>query len=417
MEQHGNRSTFNIETVLRKNVVDSEYWRNTCAKLQTWEEVVDQIFYDVTHVEPWMSGNARGASSAFGLLYRLCQLQPSEDQVDALLTHEDSPYIRAVGFLYLRYVGDPKQLWAWLRPHVQDAEEIYPSGDTGSAVTIGDYVRDVFLEQYYFETIFPRVPKPVNDEWVGNLRGMGLPAKALGNGGQGGADRRGLDEPNKRPASVKASLSVAFGQRAPNRATAREEGRGLGAGMKNVYNGTREDRPCSRSVADKRPAEAAPLAQQRETQRDNKRQRSRDTSYNRNARLPSGHATDAARRADSDRHQSSRQLESHRSNHSERSRGERGTCSDRDRNRSHRDSRHQNRSHSSSQEQRGHRDRSPDANMGRQMFVEGSAADAADAKLQKVKTAFGSSPVRNHQRREAAKLEAEEVHRVRDSRR
>ena len=99
MEQHGNRSTYNIETVLRKNIVDSEYWRNTCAKLQTWEEVVDQIFYDVIHVEPWMSGNARGASSAFGLLYRLCQLQPSEEQVDALLTHEDSPYIRAVGRL------------------------------------------------------------------------------------------------------------------------------------------------------------------------------------------------------------------------------------------------------------------------------------------------------------------------------
>ncbi len=101
MEQHGNRSTYNIETVLRKNIVDSEYWRNTCAKLQTWEEVVDQIFYDVIHVEPWMSGNARGASSAFGLLYRLCQLQPSEEQVDALLTHEDSPYIRAVGRLVL----------------------------------------------------------------------------------------------------------------------------------------------------------------------------------------------------------------------------------------------------------------------------------------------------------------------------
>ena len=101
MEQHGNRSTYNIETVLRKNIVDSEYWRNTCAKLQTWEEVVDQIFYDVIHVEPWMSGNARGASSAFGLLYRLCQLQPSEEQVDALLTHEDSPYIRAVGRLSL----------------------------------------------------------------------------------------------------------------------------------------------------------------------------------------------------------------------------------------------------------------------------------------------------------------------------
>ena len=45
---------------------------------------------------------------------------------------------------------------------------------------------------------------------------------AQGNAGQGGPDRRGVDEGNKRPASVKASLSVAFGQRAPNRAGARE---------------------------------------------------------------------------------------------------------------------------------------------------------------------------------------------------
>ena len=44
-----------------------------------------------------MSGNARGASSAFCLLFRLAQLQPSEDQVQELLDHGDSPYIRAVG--------------------------------------------------------------------------------------------------------------------------------------------------------------------------------------------------------------------------------------------------------------------------------------------------------------------------------
>ena len=42
---------------------------------------------------------------------------------------------------------------------------------------------------------------------------------------------------------VQASLSVAFGQRAPNRATAREEGRGLGAGMK----GTLGTGPSTRS--------------------------------------------------------------------------------------------------------------------------------------------------------------------------
>lgn len=56
-----------------------------------------------------------------------------------------------------------------------------------------------------------------------SLRSMGLPSAPKGNGGQGGSDRRGSDEPNRRPASVKASLSVAFGQRAPNRAGTKED--------------------------------------------------------------------------------------------------------------------------------------------------------------------------------------------------
>jgi PRP38 family len=99
MEQHGNTSTYNFETVLRKNVVDSEYYRKTCMKLQTVEDLIDQVYYDVFDVEPWMSGNARGASSAFCLLYRLGQLKPMEEQIQAFLDHTDSPYIRAVSYL------------------------------------------------------------------------------------------------------------------------------------------------------------------------------------------------------------------------------------------------------------------------------------------------------------------------------
>jgi PRP38 family len=56
-----------------------------------------QVYYKVDNVEPWMSGNARGATSAFCLLVRLGQLKPTDEQVQQLLDHTDSPYIRAVG--------------------------------------------------------------------------------------------------------------------------------------------------------------------------------------------------------------------------------------------------------------------------------------------------------------------------------
>ena len=70
MEQYGNTATYNMESVLRKNIVDSEYYRDTCLKLTSWAQVVDEIYYSVADVEPWMSGNARGASTAFCLLHR-----------------------------------------------------------------------------------------------------------------------------------------------------------------------------------------------------------------------------------------------------------------------------------------------------------------------------------------------------------
>ena len=82
--------------------------------------------------------------------------------------------------------------------------------------------RRLLSSQYYFETIFPRIPKKVEDDIQAALRSRGLPTKGKGNGGCGGANRRGGDEGNRRPASVKASLSVAFGQRAPNRAGTRK---------------------------------------------------------------------------------------------------------------------------------------------------------------------------------------------------
>lgn len=43
MEQYGNTTTFNIESVLHKNIKDGEYFNKTCVKLTTFEELVDEV--------------------------------------------------------------------------------------------------------------------------------------------------------------------------------------------------------------------------------------------------------------------------------------------------------------------------------------------------------------------------------------
>eukprot|EP00898_Chlorokybus_atmophyticus_P001174 jgi/Chlat1/2057/Chrsp17S02528 len=221
MDIYGNPSTFNVESVLKANILESDYYRDIFARLKTFNEAVDEIYNQVEHVEPWMSGNCRGPSTAFCILYRMFTMRLNEGQIRTLLDHGDSPFIRATGFLYLRYVCDPKKLWGWYKPYMQDPEEIQPSPHARST-TIGVYARDLLLDQYYFETLFPRIPVLVVREITTTLESLGLPTKALGGGGTGAASRRGTEEPIRRPPSVKAALSVSMGQRAPHRSNAVE---------------------------------------------------------------------------------------------------------------------------------------------------------------------------------------------------
>ena len=96
MEIYGNPTTFNVENVLRQNITACDYYRNDCLRLASWQDVVDEIYGAVDHVEPWLGGNARGPSTAFCLLYRLFTMRMSADEITATLNHADSPYIRAV---------------------------------------------------------------------------------------------------------------------------------------------------------------------------------------------------------------------------------------------------------------------------------------------------------------------------------
>ncbi|KAJ6766763.1 PRP38 FAMILY PROTEIN [Salix purpurea] len=96
----------------------------------------------------------------------------------------------------------------------------FSPGSSGRKTTMGIYVRDLLLGQYYFDTLFPRIPVPVLRQIISNLEKMKLPTKISGATGDG--NRHGSDDTARRPPSVKAALSVSFGQRAPHRASTRD---------------------------------------------------------------------------------------------------------------------------------------------------------------------------------------------------
>ncbi|KAK3012934.1 hypothetical protein RJ639_009568 [Escallonia herrerae] len=220
-----------LEKVLCMNILSSDYFKELY-RLKTYHDVIDEIYNQVDHVEPWMTGNCRGPSTAFCLLYKFFTMKLTVKQMHGLLQHQDSPYIRAIGFLYLRYAADAKTLWGWFEPYIKDEEELFicvlkfvlpasgiRSWINGRMTTMGVYLRDLLLGQYYFDTLFPRIPVPVMRSIVANLEKMKLPTK---HSGVTGDTTRGSDDTARRPPSVKAALSVSFGQRAPHRASTRD---------------------------------------------------------------------------------------------------------------------------------------------------------------------------------------------------
>jgi pre-mRNA-splicing factor 38B len=93
-----------------------------------------------------------------------------------LLNHVDSPYIRGIGFLYLRFAGEPKTIWKWIDPYLYDDEPITVTATVNknktqrnrqqqNETTIGDFVRRLFSsERDYYGTMLPRIPIQVERE-------------------------------------------------------------------------------------------------------------------------------------------------------------------------------------------------------------------------------------------------------------
>eukprot|EP01121_Diplochlamys_sp_Union-15-3_P021071 TRINITY_DN841_c0_g1_i1.p1 TRINITY_DN841_c0_g1~~TRINITY_DN841_c0_g1_i1.p1 ORF type:complete len:245 (-),score=37.22 TRINITY_DN841_c0_g1_i1:21-755(-) len=76
-----------------------------------------------------------------------------------LLTHADSPYIRGIGFLYLRLTCPPQKLWDWFHPYLDDEEEIILK-QKGRPMAMGKFVKSLITDQKFFSILFPRIPVP-----------------------------------------------------------------------------------------------------------------------------------------------------------------------------------------------------------------------------------------------------------------
>ncbi|CAL2044164.1 unnamed protein product [Caenorhabditis brenneri] len=178
----GNQVTMNLNTLVLENIRESYYYKNNLVEIDSFQTLVEQIFYQVKHLEPWekgtrrlqgmtgMCGGVRGVgaggvvSSAYCLLFRLFNLRISRKQLISMLNSRQSVYIRGIGFMYIRYTQPPADLWYWLEPYLDDDSEIDPRSGGGDLMSFGQMVRTMINKLDWYGTLFPRIPVPIQKE-------------------------------------------------------------------------------------------------------------------------------------------------------------------------------------------------------------------------------------------------------------
>ncbi|KAK0083720.1 hypothetical protein PV325_008318 [Microctonus aethiopoides] len=178
----GNERTMNLNPLILTNILSSHYFKVNLYELKTYHEVIDEIYYKVSHLEPWekgsrktagqtgMCGGVRGVgaggivSTAYCLLYKLFTLRLTRKQLNGLINHPDSPYIRALGFMYIRYTQPPADLFSWYDEYLEDAEELDVKAGGGQVMKMGDILKQFLTKLEWFSTLFPRIPVPIQKD-------------------------------------------------------------------------------------------------------------------------------------------------------------------------------------------------------------------------------------------------------------
>ncbi|VDM97196.1 unnamed protein product [Thelazia callipaeda] len=169
----------NLNALVLENIIQCTYYKNYLSDTTGFQQLTEEIYYNVKHLEPWergtrktqgmtgMCGGVRGVgaggvvSTAFCLLYKLFTIRLTRKQLVSMINNRDSPYIRGIGFMYIRFCQPPQDLWAWMEPYLDDEEQIDPRSGTGDMMAMAQVVKMMLTKLDWYGTLFPRIPVPI----------------------------------------------------------------------------------------------------------------------------------------------------------------------------------------------------------------------------------------------------------------
>jgi len=166
----------NMNMLIFNNIRADMYFREELSHIKTWEGFLEKTVKEVRECTPWITGThtvttkkgmcsgTRGVGTQgrptrmWTHLVKLWTMKPTERQLEQLVESKQSPYLRVMGFLYLRYCAPRAVVWDWLSPYIDETEGIQVERLTKTMWPIGKLVRTFLTETKFYDTHFPRFP-------------------------------------------------------------------------------------------------------------------------------------------------------------------------------------------------------------------------------------------------------------------
>jgi len=161
---------YNLNEVLVKNIHECSWFKATALSLNTLDEIFEEIKKEVQFLEPVTRNKT--PSHAFCLLYRLMQLKLSEESLNRLLNH-GNPFIKGIGYLYVRFLVPSKKLWMWYRSEFHKKDLIQVSNG-GHRDTVYSLLAKLLVEKNFYGQPLPKIPIPVHRKYRMKILDMKL---------------------------------------------------------------------------------------------------------------------------------------------------------------------------------------------------------------------------------------------------
>merc|ERR1719491_2123192 len=105
-----NPKTYGMPPLLQSHIIESQHFKSLMS-IDMLEGLVEEICNFADSVEPYNQNSCTVPSAMFCCLYRFFTMGLDTRRLHLLINSQESPMVRCVGFLFIRFPLDPGQLW------------------------------------------------------------------------------------------------------------------------------------------------------------------------------------------------------------------------------------------------------------------------------------------------------------------